>query len=155
MRSLCSAVRAIPPPGSHRLTEWQDPYRFLAGLDLFRVGKAPRLLVTGAGSPFSPGKLPQGQHYLEEAALLGVPEAAIASSPPVVNTAEEARVICRLLPASQSRALLVTSAFHMRRSQRLFEREGIHVRPFPVTSRPAAAGQARSGLIPPSGCPLL
>ena len=40
--------------------------------------------------------------------------------------------IRRLLPASQFRVLLVTSAFHMRRSQRLFERQAMQVLPFPV-----------------------
>ena len=121
-----------PAPGSARLSEWHDPDRFLAGVDLFRAGKAPRLLFTGGASPFSPGQHPEGQHYLQEAALLDVPEAAMASTPPVVNTAEEARAIRRLLPASQSRVLLVTSAFHMRRSQRLFERQGLQVLTFPV-----------------------
>ena len=121
-----------PAPGATRLSEWHDPDRFLAGLDLFRAGKAPRLLFTGGASPFSPGQLPEGQHYLQEAALLGVPEAAMASTPPVFNTADEAVAIRRLLPDGQSRVLLVTSAFHMRRSQRLFERQGLQVLTFPV-----------------------
>ncbi len=121
-----------PAPGRARVSEWHDPDRFLAGLQLFRAGRAPRLLFTGGASPFFPGQLPEGLHYLEEAAWLGVPEAAMASTPPVLNTADEAVAIRRLLPARQSRVLLVTSAFHMRRSKRLFERQGIRVLPFPV-----------------------
>ena len=121
-----------PAPGQARLSEWHDPDRFLAGLDLFRAGKAPLLLFTGGVSPFRPDQLPEGQHYLQEAALLGVPEAAMDSTPPVLNTAEEALAIRRLLPARQSRVLLVTSAFHMRRAQRLFQRQGMQVLPFPV-----------------------
>ena len=121
-----------PAPGPARLSEWHDPDRFLAGLDLFRAGKAPRLLFTGGASPFRSGQRPEGQHYLKEAVLLGVPEAAISSTPPVLNTAGEAVAIRRLLPARQSRVLLVTSAFHMRRAQRLFERQGMQVVPFPV-----------------------
>ena len=121
-----------PAPGPARLSEWHDPDRFLAGLDLFRAGKAPRLLFTGGASPFRPGQPPEGQRYLQEARQLGIPAAAMASTPPVLNTADEAVAIRRLLPARQSRVLLVTSAFHMRRSQRLFERQGIEVLPFPV-----------------------
>ena len=34
-----------PAPGPARVTEWEDPDRFLAGLDLYRAGKAPRLLL--------------------------------------------------------------------------------------------------------------
>ena len=56
----------------------------------------------------------------------------MGSTPPVVNTAEEALAIRRLMPARQSRVLLVTSAFHMRRAQCLFERQGMQVLPFPV-----------------------
>ena len=121
-----------PAPGAARLSEWHDPDRFLAGLDLFRAGKAPRLLFTGGASPFRPGQPPEGQRYLQEARQLGIPAAAMASTPPVLNTADEAVAIRRLLPARQSRVLLVTSAFHMRRAQRLFERQGMQVLPFPV-----------------------
>ena len=85
-----------------------------------------------------PGQLPEGQRYLADAQHLGIPEGVIASTPPVLNTAEEAVAIRRLLEPSKAasapptRILLVTSAFHMRRSQRLFERQGFEVEPFPV-----------------------
>ena len=118
-------------PGAAKVSEWQDPDRFLAGLDLYRKGKAPRLLFTGGASPFSPGQPPEGQRYLIEAAHFGIPAEAMASTPSVVNTAEEAAAIRQLLPR-RSRILLVTSAFHMRRAQRLFERQGLKVLPFPV-----------------------
>ena len=121
-----------PAPGPARLSEWHDPDRFLAGLDLFRAGKAPHLLFTAGASPFLPGQPPEGQRYLQEARQIGIPAAAMASTPPVLNTADEAVAIRRLLPAGQSRVLLVTSAFHMRRAQRLFERQGLQVLPFPV-----------------------
>ena len=120
-----------PAPGGARVSEWHDPDRFLAGLDLYRAGKAPRLLFTGGTSPFRPGQPPEGQRYLQEARQLGIPAAAMASTPPVVNTAEEAAAIRQLLPA-RARILLVTSAFHMRRAHRLFERQGFKVLPFPV-----------------------
>ena len=66
----------------------------------------------------------------------------------MVNTDEEAVAMLRLLersqnkPASSPRILLVTSAFHMQPAQRLFERQGVVVEPFPVDvqSRSAWAG---------------
>ena len=127
-----------PAPGAARVSEWHDPDRFLAGLDLFRAGKARRLLFTGGASPFRPGQPPEGQRYLAIAKQLGIPKGVMASTPPVLNTAEEAVAIRRLLEPSKAasapptRILLVTSAFHMRRSQRLFERQGFEVEPFPV-----------------------
>ena len=67
----------------------------------------------------------------------------MACTPPVVKNAEEAIAIRQLLKRSQSfgpstRILLVTSAFHMHRVQRLFEREGMQVLPFPVDSQARA-----------------
>jgi uncharacterized SAM-binding protein YcdF (DUF218 family) len=95
------------------------------------------LLFIGGLSPFRPDQLPEGQRYWEEAELLGIPAAEMQSTPPVVNTAQEAIAIRQLLQASDPatispRILLVTSAFHMRRAQRLFERQGLKVVPFPV-----------------------
>ena len=109
-----------PAPGAARVSEWDDPDRFLAGLDLYRAGKAPRLLFTGGASPFRPGQPPEGQRYIQEAHQLGIPVSVMASTPPVVNTAEEAIAIRQLLQRSQSsgtstRILLVTSAFHIPR----------------------------------------
>ena len=49
-----------PAPGSARISEWHDPDRFLAGIDLYRAGKAPRLLFTGGSSLFRPGQPPEG-----------------------------------------------------------------------------------------------
>ena len=134
-----------PAPGLARLSEWHDPDRFLAGLDLYRAGKAPRLLFTGGASPYRPGQPPEGELYLQEAEQWGIPVTAMASTPPVVNTAEEALAISQLLrhrERGNPRVLLVTSAFHMRRAQRLFERQGLDVVPFPVDfqSRGAWAG---------------
>ena len=45
-----------PAPGAAKVSEWHDPDRFLAGLELYRQGKAPRLLFTGGASPFRPGQ---------------------------------------------------------------------------------------------------
>ena len=59
--------------------------------------------------------------------------------------------------AKSSRILLVSSAFHMRRAQRLFERQGMKVEPFPVDfqERGGWAGLVRSGETQPSGFPQL
>lgn len=128
-----------PAPGIARVSEWVDPDRFLAGVDLYRAGKAPRLLFTGGVSPFRHGQPPEGQLYLQEAKQLGIPATVIASTPPVINTSEEAIAIRRVferIPSppsvSSKRILLVTSAFHMRRAKRLFERQGFQVFPYPV-----------------------
>ena len=126
-------------PGPSRVVEWHDPDRFLAGVELYRAGRAPRLLFTGGQNPFRKGLAPEGSLYLSEARALGIPADAMTSTGQVLNTAEEARAIRDLLPSGRRRVLLVTSAFHMRRAQRLFERQGMTARPFPVDFQVRAA----------------
>ena len=78
-------------PGPSRVVEWHDPDRFLAGVELFRAGRAPQLLFTGGQNPFRKGLAPEGSLYLTEARALGIPADAMSSTGPVLNTAEEAR----------------------------------------------------------------
>ena len=105
-----------PAPGPERLIEWVDPDRFFAGLDLYRAGKALLLMFIVGVTPFRPGQSPEGQCYLKEAQLLSIPPASMGSTPPVLNTAEEAVAIRRMLPSNQFQLLLITSAFHPLRS---------------------------------------
>ena len=81
--------------------------------------------------------------------MLGVPADGMVTTGPVTNTAEEARAVATLLrerrsaPADRGappRVLLVTSAFHMPRARRLFERAGLTVMPFPVDFQVSAGG---------------
>lgn len=120
-----------PAPGPLRLSEWNDADRFFAGLQLFQAGRAPKLLFTGGWSPSTPALPPEGEVLRRQAISLGLPAAAVATTGRVSNTAAEARAIAAALPP-RSPILLVTSAFHMRRAQRLFERQGLRVVPFPV-----------------------
>ena len=127
-----SVVSAAPEAQAIVVLSGGPADRFLSGVALFKAGRAPRLLFTGGQSPYQRGVAPEGELYLQDAEVFGVPASAMASTPTVVNTADEARAVRALLPGRDRRILLVTSAFHMRRAQRLFEREGLRVVPFPV-----------------------
>ena len=118
-----------PAPGPDRISEWHDPDRFLAGVAQYQAGRASRLLFTRGQNPFHQGLPPEGELYRAEAVDLGVPVTSIGLTDRVTNTAQEAEAIRRLLPHDQPTVLLVTSAFHMRRSQVLFERQGMTVLP--------------------------
>ena len=128
-----------PAPGPAQISEWHDPDRFLAGVALFQSGRASRLLFTRGQNPLHPGLPPEGELYRAEALELGVPATSIGLTDRVTNTAQEAKAIRRLLPQDQPRVLLVTSAFHMRRAQVLFERQGLTVLPYPVDFQVRAA----------------
>ncbi len=48
------------------------------------------------------------------------------------NTFQEAKAIKKLLNFKSNKIILVTSAYHMKRAKKVFEREGIFVQPYPV-----------------------
>ena len=125
-------------PGPERRSEWVDADRFFGGIELFQAGRAPKLIFTGGWSPSTPQAPPEGDVLLRQAIALGLPPAALASTARVVNTAEEAIAVAALLPP-RAPVILVTSAFHMKRAQRLFERRGLRVIPYPVDFQASGA----------------
>ncbi len=125
--------------GKDQVVEWNDPDRFLAGIELFREGKAPLLLFTGGVNPLKGNTRTEGQLYLNEALKLGVPKKAIKVTSRVVNTTEEAKEISEIVREKKAsikqKVILVTSAFHMKRAKKVFERKGLSVIPYPVDFR--------------------
>jgi uncharacterized SAM-binding protein YcdF (DUF218 family) len=126
------------------IPEWDDADRFFAGIDLYQAGKAPRLIFTGGTLPWEKVSLNEGMVLKTFAQRMGVPEASITVSREAQNTAQEAEAVWELFVSKASqqslasdmshppKILLVTSAFHMPRAQRLFERQGFEVEAFPV-----------------------
>jgi uncharacterized SAM-binding protein YcdF (DUF218 family) len=122
-------------PGPARVSEWIDADRFFGGLEVYRqlrsAGQRPRLIFTGGWWPTRPAMPPEGDVLRQRAIALGLPPADLLSTPRVRNTAEEARAIAALLPRGAP-IVLVTSAFHLPRALRLFERQGLRPLAFPV-----------------------
>ena len=115
-------------------TEWnENADRFWAGLELFKVGKAPRLFLMAGRLPWEKSQRTEGQWLREKAIEFGVPAQKIWLSPEVQNTQQEAQAVAKELPGGT--ILLVTSAFHMPRARALFEAQGLTVSPFPVDFR--------------------
>jgi uncharacterized SAM-binding protein YcdF (DUF218 family) len=118
--------------------EWGEATdRFFGALELYAAGKAPLLVFTGGLMPWQGQQEPEGQMLRRMAQRLGVPASAIEVSGPVQNTEQEASAVRQLLKPGVKRILLVTSAFHMPRAQRLFERMSFVVTPYPVDFRVA------------------
>ena len=128
-------------PGKAAVSEWNGADRFFGGVELFKAGKSPLLFFTGGAAPWEPNAALEGDVLAGYAKELGVPDGQILKTPRVTNTAEEAQAVATLLRGRLSgptprrgppRVLLVTSAYHMSRARRLFERAGLSVIPFPV-----------------------
>jgi uncharacterized SAM-binding protein YcdF (DUF218 family) len=112
--------------------EWSEASdRIFAGIDLIQKNKAPVLVLTGGKLPWSIGK-PEGEHLRDIAEKLGVPSDDILLTENVQNTDQEAKAVTKLLNKEVPNIILVTSAFHMPRAQKVFESAGITVSPFAV-----------------------
>jgi uncharacterized SAM-binding protein YcdF (DUF218 family) len=139
-RALAARQFAAEPPapadlihvlgGAHR----GPAVRIDHGVALYRLGLAPRLLLTG-----SEWGIDWAARNRARALALGVPAAALLGDPAPRSTREEAAVLGRVAAGGGLRCvILVTEAFHSGRAERLFARalEGSGVR---LLSCPAAA----------------
>ena len=144
-----------PAPGPARASEWVDADRFFAGLEAFayltRQDEAVRLIFTGGWWPTQPALPPEGDVLRESAIAFGIPPEAVVSTSKVRNTADEAKAVAAVLPEG-STVLLVTSAFHMPRAQRLFQRQGLRCCLFRWIFRPLEPGRATCGAIRSTSC---
>ena len=126
----------ILAPGDTDIYEWNDPDRFFGGIQLMKAKKAPLLFFTGGVSLFRPDLIMEGDLYKKEAIEFGLQKNKVFTTGKVTNTAEEAFAIKNILSKKngfkKSNIILVTSAFHMNRAKRIFERQGLNVQPFPV-----------------------
>jgi uncharacterized SAM-binding protein YcdF (DUF218 family) len=117
--------------GIHR--EWGDPDRFFAGLELIKSNKANHIIFTGGKLPWEKMNETEGAVLAKYATDWGVNKRQILVTKKVENTEDEAKAVKDLLEKYQSKQIiLVTSAFHMPRAQRLFEKQDLKVQTYPV-----------------------
>ena len=131
----------VVAPGKEKISEWVDADRFFAGVEVFNAQKAPYLIFTNGGTnPWEAQEKNEGEILREYAEQSGVPRKNIFLTDVVLNTEQEASSVARLLStdggilntSTHPKVILITSAFHMRRAQYLFESQGMDVIPYPV-----------------------
>jgi uncharacterized SAM-binding protein YcdF (DUF218 family) len=128
------------------VSEWDDADRFFGGIDLYQAGKAPRLVFTGGFLPWEKTTQSEGAVLKVLAQRFGIPEENISVSGEAQNTEQEAVAVRTLL--NNSKILLVTSAYHMPRAKRQFERQGFEVNAFPVDFKVRAQAFTPMDLLP-------
>jgi hypothetical protein len=124
-----------PIQGFHGLMyEWSDPDRFFGGIELMKAGKARKIIFTGGKMPWQSDEIkPEGEVLSKFAADFDISSSQIILTKNVQNTKDEALAVKEILINSKTpKIILVTSAFHMPRSKKLFENEGIEVQTYPV-----------------------
>jgi uncharacterized SAM-binding protein YcdF (DUF218 family) len=123
---VLSGMLEINQVGDSTYVEWGDPDRFFGGVALFKAGKAQKLIFTGGKMPWDKAKKTEGEVLKDYAISNGLPFEKIFVTKDVENTADEA-VAVKELTSPSKRIILVTSAFHMYRAKRLFEKQGFEV----------------------------
>ena len=119
----------------HEVTEWIDPDRFFAGLRLYKQGKSKRIIFTDGYNPFYGDQLTEGILNRKDAISMGIPSSAVFITGKAKNTFQESQELRKLFNKKKffsNEIILVTSAFHMKRAKKLFERAGFEVLEFPV-----------------------
>jgi uncharacterized SAM-binding protein YcdF (DUF218 family) len=114
----------FPPRPSVDLSEAGD--RVLYGAQLYREGKAPFIIASGGRIDWRGGGPSESADLAEILKTLGVPDSAILQDPTSLNTYQNAVNVKQIITKRGiRRILLVTSAMHMPRSLRIFQRLGI------------------------------
>ena len=118
-------VRATVPVTS-RLSAYTLE-RLVEGIRVYRRLPGAKLIMSGRGY----GDLPTEAAVMQQAAeALGVPASDIVQEGESDATPDEARLVRQMV--GSDRVVLVTSAVHMERSVRLFEKQGMSVIPAPA-----------------------
>ena len=117
--------------GDSTYVEWGDPDRFFGGIALYKAGTAQKIIFTGGKMPWDNTKKTEGEVLKEYAISNGISAEKIFVTKGVENTADEAVAVKDLIGPGK-KIIIVTSAYHMYRAQRLFEKQGFKVIPYKV-----------------------
>ena len=110
--------------------------RIFAGINLLKMGKAQKIILTRGKLPWNKG-VPEGDYLAEFVQSQGIDPNRIMLTEIVQNTNDEAKAISRMLPKN-SEVILVTSAFHMPRAEKVFQNQNLKIIPYAVDFRSSA-----------------
>ncbi|MDX5481041.1 MAG: YdcF family protein [Hymenobacteraceae bacterium] len=101
--------------------------RFLHPLQLYRLGKIDKLVISGGSGLVLGDAIPEAEQIEKILLMAGVAEEDIITEGNSRNTRENAVNTAALLEKHPNweKVLLVTSAFHMRRSEACFRKAGV------------------------------
>jgi uncharacterized SAM-binding protein YcdF (DUF218 family) len=119
------------PRPSIDLSESGD--RVIYAAELYRQNKAPIIILSGGRIDWRGSGSPESGDMAKILTSIGVPSAALVQEPDSLNTYENAVNVKKILEARGiNQILLVTSAMHMPRSLKIFQRQGIDAIPAPT-----------------------
>ena len=110
--------------------------RITQALQLYRMGKIKKILITGGQGLNPTNPYSEAELLKRFLVMTGMPETDILIEEKSVNTRENAVFTKEFLEkngiATDQEFVLITSAFHMPRSKKCFDKVGLRTIPFPV-----------------------
>jgi uncharacterized SAM-binding protein YcdF (DUF218 family) len=111
--------------------------RVVRGVELYKQGLAPLLILLGSGVPSES----EAEVRSRFASAMGIPLDAIIKLETTNTRVESTQTASLLRPRNLHRIILVTESLHMRRAKLAFERAGFEVWPGVSANYPAALSQ--------------
>lgn len=117
---------AYPPRPTVDLSEAGD--RVIYAAQLYRQQKAPIIILSGGRIDWRGGGNPESADMADILTSIGIPSEVIIQEPESLNTYQNAVNVQKILASRGiEKVLLVTSAMHMPRSLKIFQRLGMDV----------------------------
>lgn len=107
--------------------------RVVHTVQLYKAGLLEKILISGGSGRLIGESEPEANKFRKVMVLMGVPDSAIMIENETRNTAESAQEVKKILEAGSFKAsdcVLITSAFHMRRSLGCYRKAGIDLDSF-------------------------
>ncbi|NDK56574.1 YdcF family protein [Pontibacter fetidus] len=125
--SILTGVTGYREDIADRIHTHKGADRFLHPLQLYRLGKIKQFLISGGDGRVTGTAVPEAEQIEKILLMAGVAEEDIVTEANSRNTHENAVNTARLLAQHPEwkKKLLVTSAFHMRRSAGCFAKAGV------------------------------
>jgi uncharacterized SAM-binding protein YcdF (DUF218 family) len=98
-------------------------------VQLYKMGRIEKILVSGGSGSLLGSEVPEADRFREAMVIMGVPDSVILLENKTRNTRESAvavKQIVQKLGYEDADCLLVTSAFHMRRSLACYRKVGLN-----------------------------
>lgn len=122
---------AFPPRPGVDLSESGD--RVIYAAQLYRQKKAPIIILSGGRIDWRGSGSSESADIADVLTSIGIPSQVLVQEPNSFNTYENAVNVKKILDSRGiRRVLLVTSAIHMPRSLKIFQRQGIDAIPAPT-----------------------
>jgi len=127
--------------------------RFIQGLKLLTTGKVSHILISGGNGSLHPDDFEEADWVKKQLKEFNVPDSCILIENRSRNTLENAAFTKPILAQNhlQPPYILVTSAFHMRRSVGIFKKINVDVIPYPCAYLAGKGGTSLSDFVPDGG----